>query len=181
MNQSFICEKCGSTSYEQVTQTQVRCLQCGHMSIFDGLIKKEFELHSDANVLDLVEIQDHVSAPLVKRFINYFIDIFVLVALMMLVQSFSTLSIESSDVFTSIILILLPIYYILMEYKFGKTIGKFVTRTRVVSTNGSSLTFGQCVKRALCRFIPFESLSGLLFHGTFWHDSIPKTAVIEDK
>ncbi len=181
MNSNYICEKCGSASYEQVTQTQVRCLQCGHMSIYDGLIKKEFELHADANVLDLVEIQDHESAPLLKRFINYFVDIFVMVALMMLLESFTTLNVESSDIFTTIILIFLPVYYTLMEYKFGKTIGKFITRTRVVSTTGSPLTFAQCVKRALCRFIPFESLSGLLFHGIFWHDSIPKTVVIEDK
>jgi uncharacterized RDD family membrane protein YckC/DNA-directed RNA polymerase subunit RPC12/RpoP len=180
----YTCEKCGSHIYEQVTQTQVRCLQCNHMSIFDGLPKKEFYLSPDAGLLDLVEREEHIPAPLVKRFINYFMDIFVLVLLMMVLQFlpiFSSTGTTPDDMLTVIVFLLLPVYYIFMEYKFGKTVGKFITRTKVVSTKDSGLTLGQCIKRALCRFIPFESISGLLFHGVFWHDSIPGTMVVDDK
>jgi uncharacterized RDD family membrane protein YckC len=67
-----------------------------------------------------------------------------------------------------------------MEQHFGKTIGKYITRTKVVSTTGLPLTQSQCIQRTLCRIIPFNTFSGILFNGNFWHDSISKTMVVED-
>ena len=74
-------------------------------------------------------------------------------------------------------------YYVVMETTTGKTVGKMVMKTRVVSTSGGKVSLGQVFGRSLCRFIPFEFIS--FFFGdskrpTGWHDSIPGTQVVED-
>ena len=78
------------------------------------------------------------------------------------------------------LLLSFPLYYVIMEYKFGKTIGKFITKTKVVSKDGKPLSIGQCIGRLFCRIIPFERFSGLFSDGVFWHDSIPGTLIVED-
>ncbi len=69
-------------------------------------------------------------------------------------------------------------YYTIMEAVFGKTIGKLITRTRVVTESGNKPGFGICLLRTICRFIPFEPFS--VFTGIGWHDSIARTVVIEE-
>ena len=46
------------------------------------------------------------------------------------------------------------LYYGVQEYFWGKTLGKFLTRTMVVSADGDRPTLGQVVGRAFSRFIP---------------------------
>jgi uncharacterized RDD family membrane protein YckC len=75
------------------------------------------------------------------------------------------------------------IYYVPQEVLFGKTLGKFVTGTKVVSTTGIRPTLGQIVGRTLCRMIPFEAFS-FLFAGenpVGWHDRFSGTRVIRDR
>lgn len=71
-------------------------------------------------------------------------------------------------------------YYIAQEALFGKTLGKRIMGTKVVSTDGSKLSLGQVISRTLCRFIPFEAFTFLGNKGVpyGWHDKIPKTKVI---
>lgn len=187
MHSSFICSSCGNTLYEQFSQTQVRCLNCGYVSEYDTgfKVKKEFELTNESGLLDLIEKQTYVTAPMSKRFINYIIDItciiFIIILIMMLIHSMGyTLIMSENELIQILFLITFPFYYALLEYKFGKTIGKFFTRTKVVSSDGTELSFGQCLIRSFCRIIPFEYVSGLFTSGIFWHDSIPKTLVVED-
>ncbi|MEO9021121.1 MAG: RDD family protein [Ginsengibacter sp.] len=69
------------------------------------------------------------------------------------------------------------VYYTLCEKVFrGRTAGKFITGTRAVRWNGEELSFRDALMRSLCRFIPFELLSGF---GEPWHDSITHTMVIK--
>ncbi len=187
MHSSFICSSCGNTLYEQFSQTQVRCLNCGHVSEYETgfKVKKEFELANESGLLDLVEKQTFVTAPLSKRFINYIIDIICVIALIIfiifLINYFGyTFTITENEVIQILFLVTFPFYYALLEYRFGKTIGKFFTRTKVISNDGTELSFGQCLVRSFCRIIPFEYISGLFTSGIFWHDSIPKTLVVED-
>ena len=72
------------------------------------------------------------------------------------------------------------IYYPLMEFYFGKTIGKILTKSTVVSKDGGKITFGQAVGRSLCRLIPFNSFSFLGASAIGWHDRISKTRVVSD-
>jgi len=68
------------------------------------------------------------------------------------------------------------IYYTLLEKLFkGKTLGKFLTKTRAVRLDGGELTFKDAFFRSACRLIPFEPFSGF---GIPWHDHITDTVVI---
>lgn len=68
-------------------------------------------------------------------------------------------------------------YYLLMEGLYGRTLGKLITGTRVVTESGDRPPFGQIVKRTWLRAVPLEAFS---FFGTRpgWHDRWSKTRVI---
>jgi uncharacterized RDD family membrane protein YckC len=69
-------------------------------------------------------------------------------------------------------------YYILLEGTTGRTLGKLVTKTKVVDAGGGDVTLGQCVKRTLIRMVPFEPFSCLSDQGG-WHDRWSNTRVVQ--
>ncbi len=77
--------------------------------------------------------------------------------------------------------IFLFLYYVPQEAYFGRTLGKWIARTKAVSEDGTPLTVKQAAMRTLCRFIPFEFVS---FFGAGaegprgWHDRFANTVVI---
>ncbi|WP_139920113.1 RDD family protein [Hymenobacter sp. DG01] len=68
-------------------------------------------------------------------------------------------------------------YYTVMEGLFGRTFGKMLTRTRVVTDEGLHPSFGTILKRSIWRFIPFDALS-FLGNAYGWHDSRSETMVV---
>ena len=72
------------------------------------------------------------------------------------------------------------LYYWIMEATFGKTVGKFITKTRVVNRQGQQPSWANILGRSACRFIPFEVFSFLGRDAIGWHDSISHTYVIND-
>lgn len=63
----------------------------------------------------------------------------------------------------------------------GKTIGKYITNTRVVGMNGQNASFFQLFLRCLIRIVPMEPLS--IFIGknnNTWHDQWSRTKVIKE-
>lgn len=71
-------------------------------------------------------------------------------------------------------------YYAIMEIKCQKTIGKFITKTTVVKSNGDRPSAGDIITRTLCRLIPLDRLSFLLTNHGF-HDRLSQTKVINDR
>ncbi len=71
------------------------------------------------------------------------------------------------------------IYYSILEATTGKTIAKFITKTKVVNSKGEKPEFGTILIRSLCRFIPFEPFSFLGSDNSGWHDKLSKTIVVE--
>ena len=71
------------------------------------------------------------------------------------------------------------IYYAGTELLCYRTPAKFLTGTIVVAENGGPPTSGQILGRTLCRFIPFEAFSFLGTPSVGWHDTIPKTRVVD--
>lgn len=188
MSSTFICKHCGNNSYEQFTQTQVRCLNCGTVADFNTgyRVLPEFEKHTKTNSMETIALQPtYVSAPLAKRAVNYFIDIIVSSFIILFISIYFELEIttqkgEMTKEGMIIMFITISLYYFIFEFLFGKTIGKIITRTKVISTDGNRATILQCAIRAASRLLPLEQFSGLLMNGVFWHDSIPKTLVVED-
>jgi uncharacterized RDD family membrane protein YckC len=67
-------------------------------------------------------------------------------------------------------------YYVGFESLWGRTPGKFVCGTIVVTDEGGTPTFRTIAVRTLCRFIPFEPFS--FFGDRGWHDKFSKTQVV---
>ncbi|NER19038.1 RDD family protein [Spongiivirga citrea] len=63
----------------------------------------------------------------------------------------------------------------------GRTIGKFITQTKVVDINGNVPNAGLIAKRTLSRIIPFDGFSYLGEEGRGWHDTIPNLYVVDVK
>jgi uncharacterized RDD family membrane protein YckC len=71
-------------------------------------------------------------------------------------------------------------YYVLLEWLTGRTLGKLLTGTKVVRTDGRPPRLGQVVGRTLVRLIPFEPFS---FFGKLagWHDGLSGTRVVRTR
>ncbi|MFB6342891.1 RDD family protein [Saccharicrinis sp. FJH62] len=78
-------------------------------------------------------------------------------------------------------IIAVVMYYTFLEATTGRTLGKFITKTKVVNYKGETPSFGVILKRTLCRLIPFEAFSFLGSDETGWHDTLSKTLVVDVK
>ena len=118
------------------------------------------------------------------RFGNYLVDLVAFIVLFMLhvviiELVFNTSPDPESPWLGIYYLVLLFGYFFLFEYFFGKTPGKFLTKTKVVDMNGEWPGGKKLLIRTLCRFIPFDNFS-FLFGPLGWHDSFSGTMVVRE-
>lgn len=125
-----------------------------------------------------------------KRFLNYIIDAAAISAIQtVLVNTFDVLEsisfgsfFQGYKVVFGFNLLFTPLYYFLTEYFLnGKTFGKFVTNTRVVTITGDKPTINQLIGRSFARIIPFEPFSYLGDSNIGWHDQMSETIVIDEQ
>jgi len=131
-----------------------------------------------------------------KRFANYIIDvlvfyvaIFVISIVVTLVMSFTGGDVDgfvdAADNVNPLLdrllsMIMYAIYFMVVEGVLrGRSIGKYITKTKVVLKDGSTPTINETVIRSLCRIIPFEAFSFLGDEGKGWHDTLSKTFVVD--
>ena len=69
--------------------------------------------------------------------------------------------------------------YTVTEYFFSKTVGKFISRTKVVNLDGTKPGLKNILSRTLCRLIPCEAFS-FMFLQNGLHDKFSKTRVVND-
>jgi uncharacterized RDD family membrane protein YckC len=119
-----------------------------------------------------------------RRFANFLIDAVCYYALAMVVGTviaivdasfFEHLSVADDYLFGAAVMI---IYYLPTEALFGRTVGKLVTRTRVVSESGGPPDFQKVLRRTLIRFVPFEAFSFLHKGSVGLHDRWSETRVV---
>lgn len=121
------------------------------------------------------------------RFINFLIDFIVWLVFASLISFiiglFVPVTSENQGILTLLIYLIFfgsfIAYYSIMEIKFQKTVGKFVTKTKVVTMNGKKPENGEIISRTFCRLIPFDRLS-FLFVKNGIHDFLSKTKVVKD-
>lgn len=140
-----------------------------------------------------LQIVDRHKASLGIRFVNNLIDTIVLMIIQIILAIISTLLYNLTyhnfffffnnggflwDVFIGAVIAF--IYFYLWEYySDGKTPGKYITGTKVISIDGGRPTQKQYLSRSFYRIIPFE---GFTFFGTDgWHDGMTDTRVINYK
>ncbi|MEO8147201.1 MAG: RDD family protein [Bacteroidia bacterium] len=118
-----------------------------------------------------------------KRFANYIIDLIVwyLIAMVfmgVIIYSTEDQSLLEDKAFSYIVTFMaLLSYYIFFESLTSQTIGKMITKTKVINEQGGKPTFMQIVGRSFARLIPFEAFS-FLRGGSGWHDTLPGTKVV---
>lgn len=141
----------------------------------------------------ILKIVENHKASLGIRFLNNLIDLFVLIILNFTITITSDILYTLTNVkyfyfygnggiWMEFLIgnINCFIYYFLME-KFlnGRTVGKYITGTKVISTDATKPTTKQIVYRNLVRLVPFDGLSFFGING--WHDSWTDTRVINIK
>ena len=176
MNMGIICRLT-----DQIAEFEESC------ESFDenAALKQEFES---------LEIHKQVlrkTVSLEKRLVNYLIDLVcvylfsfifgVMLGFILVILAPSTLSFFEEDhkmVNYAFAFVVSMMYYTFLEFTTGRTIGKFITKTKVVKENGDIPGFGTLLLRSLCRLIPFEAFSFLGTDHSGWHDKLSKTKVI---
>ena len=140
----------------------------------------------------LSEIEAQLELTPVKpgtRFLNYLIDVLVLYFLLFIFgMVYISLNPSGFDELSESDLNLISygfgipffvLYYTLLEGATkGKTIGKYITRTKVARLDGNPLTWRDAFLRSLSRLVPFEPLTG--FSGNPWHDKWTDTTVVKN-
>lgn len=70
------------------------------------------------------------------------------------------------------------LYYVVLEFFFQQTPGKFITGTKVVTRDGKKPGIKIIILRSLCRLIPLDKFS-FLFTRRGFHDYLSATTVID--
>jgi len=173
MSQIVTCKNCKNDTFNSGNSSFLVCPHC----------------HEKINVQEYLEYIANLKpkylnlATLYKRRITQIIDIFITLHICFFISKlFNTYSpkiVENNKIF--LVLLFIPSYYFIFEVTFGKTIGKFLTQTKVVQLNGERITIKQAFIRNIIRFIPYNRLSGRLNDGIYGHDIISNTRVIDEK
>tara|TARA_B100000963_G_C22497876_1_gene612335 strand:- start:10 stop:426 length:417 start_codon:yes stop_codon:yes gene_type:complete len=136
------------------------------------------------DILDQNQITLNVEGLLAKkgvRFANYLIDLTITTAIStgLLIPIMESGGMEG--ILTNLMGYLVSFtYYFIMEGVTGKTVGKYVTKTRVVTEEGEKPSMLNIAGRSFSRWIPFDAFSYLGSKSIGWHDSIPKCRVIKE-
>lgn len=148
-------------------------------------------MEQETNVLQEFNEPIYEYASVGQRIANYLIDLvafYLLVSLagifigLYYVSTGEALNQESGGFVAVTYLVsfaLFFIYYTLFEGSKGKTLGKLITKTRVVREDGEPMTYGKAFVRTLSRLVPFEAFS-VFFGIKMWHDSWTKTMVVKN-
>lgn len=121
-----------------------------------------------------------------SRFYNFIIDSAIVYLTTIIIILFfkenynnSTIDLKNTTyMFIRIFTIL--VYYILFEYFFCRTIGKYITNTKVVKLDGEKPNFETILGRTLSRFIPFD-VPSFFFSDNGFHDRFSDTKLIYSK
>jgi len=170
------------------------CGLTNQIADFDDLCNSFAEDTEIIEHLKLKEIENSVIDQMAsqwKRFLNYLLDlvsilffIFIFSLILGIVLAIVAPSVvsdlgESNLLFEYVVgFIVMMIYYTSFEAITGRTIAKYITKTKVVTETGEKPDFKRILVRSLCRFIPIEPFSILFNDGLGWHDSISKTRVV---
>lgn len=112
------------------------------------------------------------------RFVNFLLDsgIFFILLILFMLASRNRVASENMKWISCALYFL---YYFLFEYFNGQTIGKMITKTKVISSSeNNKLFFIRLFVRTLMRFIPIDIIS-YLFTYRGLHDLVSMTTVIK--
>ncbi len=168
---------------------QPEAVECAEIELkkrnlsLDNIQTIEEELKADNE--QQIKIESNVANSML-RLVNFLVDAISYLVLFFIIAGTIGLLLAGTDQvilgFINFVLLitLYFTYYIVLEVKLGKTLGKMLTKTMVVKSNGESPTSTDIFIRTLCRFIPFDQFS-YIFTKNGFHDYLSKTTVIKNK
>lgn len=109
------------------------------------------------------------------RLINFGIDMAIIKMLTSIIKYIFGLNIEHNIVYFLIFLC----YYIILESLLGQTIGKIITKTKVVNTRNTKPGFKRIILRTILRLNPLDLYSYLFGTEIGAHDRLSRTIIIE--
>lgn len=120
------------------------------------------------------------------RLIHFFVDLIAFFLIALILSLVVDLFLPTPDQGTlkligyGLILMAFFLYFVYMEYKYQKTIGKFLTKTKVVMNDGRKPELNEIFIRTACRLIPLDRIS-FLFTKNGFHDRLSNTTVIKEE
>jgi len=127
-----------------------------------------------------------------QRLANLFVDIIVFYLLLVILSAVLGIvlgllggmelvnSVVNSSAFNLYAYGIYLLYFIIFEYFLQKTVGKYLSKTRVVNIHGEKPKLSQIIGRSFARFIPFDAFSYLGSTGRGWHDTLPELYVVDE-
>ncbi|MCB1275798.1 RDD family protein [Prosthecobacter sp.] len=143
--------------------------------------------------IEAVPVSEAPSAGGGKRFLNFLIDrvailgIFFVMGIVLVILDERGITHRAASFFDDINTLqdmLITglagvVYYGCLEGAWGRSLGKWITGTKVVTVSGEPLKFGTVLGRSLVRMVPFEAFSFLGGDASGWHDKWSGTRVID--
>jgi uncharacterized RDD family membrane protein YckC len=125
-----------------------------------------------------------------KRVVNFLIDGFVISIVAISIANKMGVQINLNpktmqeamslpSAFYNINLMVQIAYYFILEYTTNTTLGKLITRTKVIFVNEHSNKLIACIIRSTARAIPFSPIIALFLEKFTLHDIISRTIVIQ--
>lgn len=142
---------------------------------------EEIKLNLDKSHYAQINFSDKKVGPLI-RFLHNIVDTLAVFVVWLIyvffLGAFSNSVEEINEVVYKILLVVSFFsYYIIMETVYQKTIGKFITKTKVVTLDGGVPKLVDIVRRTFCRLIPIDAIS-YLFTQDGLHDKLSDTTLI---
>ncbi len=130
------------------------------------------------------EKNDYKIADRSSRLSNHIVDwlsfCFLIFIQVMVLSEVGALPEEGSSLMVIWFFIFYVLFHAVFEYFYGKTPGKFLSKTRVIKEDGSKPSLLIILWRSFARLIPFDAIT-YLFTNRGLHDAISGTLVVCDK
>ncbi|MCH4551992.1 RDD family protein [Aestuariibaculum lutulentum] len=136
--------------------------------------------YEEEKIIDEFVVDFDVVAPNIRMY-NFLIDIILFGIVTGLLEELILLLLPKENIIIWLIVYLSTFlfYYGFMEFKFQKTLAKFITKTKVVTYNGYKPNKDIILKRTFSRLIPIDPISYFV-SSVGIHDRISQTRVIKD-
>ena len=171
------------------------CQKCANKLLDDAKFCNKCGAKVNGTSTDNTPMTGNLPASALQRLANYILDRILggIVSLAFWIAIWGLIRIlpisqESTiiQVFNAIIPILValsfmlnPLYFLFFEVIWQRTLGKWITKTKVVRYDGTKPHFLQILGRSFARWIPFEPFSFLFSNNPVgWHDRLSKTLVV---
>ena len=130
--------------------------------------------------IDGIHLTPYKTSMALRRLANFYIDLFAICAIRWLLINVMPERVVEQNIGIWFFVLIAWGYYFIFESIFQRTIGKFITGTRVVDIIGDKPSVWTIAIRSLIRLIPFEPFSFLGAKVCGWHDRWSYTFVVKN-